>query len=63
VNSAFRRGVVEADSFPNSKNEEDGNGFEELSLADAATHLFEECRMMLPGVQALLGSSSCQWRR
>jgi hypothetical protein len=28
---------------------------EELSLADAVTHLLEECRMILPGVQALLG--------
>jgi len=28
---------------------------EELSLADATTHLLEECRMVLPGVQALFG--------
>jgi hypothetical protein len=28
---------------------------ETLSLADAATHLLEECRMVLPGVQALFG--------
>jgi len=28
---------------------------EELSLADAITHLLEECRMVLPGVQALFG--------
>jgi hypothetical protein len=28
---------------------------ETLSLADAVTHLLEECRMVLPGVQALFG--------
>ena len=28
---------------------------EELSLAQAVTHLLEECRMVLPGLQALLG--------
>jgi hypothetical protein len=28
---------------------------EELSLADATTHLLEECRMVLPGFQALFG--------
>jgi small-conductance mechanosensitive channel len=28
---------------------------ETLSLADAGTHLLEECRMVLPGVQALFG--------
>jgi hypothetical protein len=28
---------------------------ETLSLADAVTHLLEECRMILPGVQALFG--------
>jgi hypothetical protein len=28
---------------------------EELSLNDAATHLLEECRMVLPGMQALFG--------
>ena len=28
---------------------------EELSLTSAVTHLLEECRMILPGVQALLG--------
>jgi len=28
---------------------------ETLSLADATTHLLEECRMVLPGVQALFG--------
>jgi hypothetical protein len=28
---------------------------EELSLTDATTHLLEECRMVLPGVQALFG--------
>jgi hypothetical protein len=28
---------------------------EELSLNDAVTHLLEECRMVLPGVQALFG--------
>jgi hypothetical protein len=27
----------------------------ELSLEQAATHLLEECRMVLPGIQALLG--------
>ena len=28
---------------------------EELGLAQAVTHLLEECRMVLPGLQALLG--------
>jgi uncharacterized membrane protein len=28
---------------------------ETLSLAEAVTHLLEECRMVLPGVQALFG--------
>jgi hypothetical protein len=28
---------------------------EKLTLADALTHLLEECRMVLPGVQALFG--------
>ena len=28
---------------------------EELSLADATTNLLEECRMVLPGLQALFG--------
>jgi len=28
---------------------------EDLSLNDAATHLLEECRMVLPGMQALFG--------
>jgi hypothetical protein len=28
---------------------------ETLSLGDATTHLLEECRMVLPGVQALFG--------
>jgi hypothetical protein len=28
---------------------------EELRLAEAVTHLLEECRMVLPGVQALFG--------
>jgi hypothetical protein len=28
---------------------------EDLSLRDAVTHLLEECRMILPGLQALLG--------
>jgi hypothetical protein len=28
---------------------------ETLSLGDAVTHLLEECRMVLPGVQALFG--------
>jgi hypothetical protein len=31
------------------------NERETLSLADAGTHLLEECRMVLPGVQALFG--------
>ncbi|WP_162823888.1 DUF6328 family protein [Lysobacter sp. TY2-98] len=30
-------------------------GAEELSLVKAADHLIEECRMVLPGVQALFG--------
>ena len=28
---------------------------EQLSLNDAASHLLEECRMVLPGIQALFG--------
>ena len=28
---------------------------EKLELEDALTHLLEECRMVLPGVQALFG--------
>src|SRR5215813_7873218 len=28
---------------------------EELSLDSSATHLLEECRMVLPGIQALFG--------
>src|SRR3954469_22497779 len=28
---------------------------EKLSLSEAITHLLEECRMVLPGVQALFG--------
>ncbi len=32
-----------------------GGDVEQLSLEKAATHLLEECRMVLPGVQALLG--------
>ena len=28
---------------------------ETLSLSEAATHLLEECRMVLPGIQALFG--------
>lgn len=28
---------------------------EEISLDDAAAHLLEECRMVLPGIQALFG--------
>jgi hypothetical protein len=28
---------------------------EDLSLADATSHLLEECRMVLPGLQALFG--------
>jgi hypothetical protein len=31
------------------------NASEELSLEKAASHLLEECRMVLPGVQALFG--------
>jgi hypothetical protein len=36
---------------------ESGNpdGREKLSLNDAAAHLLEECRMVLPGIQALFG--------
>jgi hypothetical protein len=30
-------------------------GAEELSLADAASRLLDECRMVLPGIQALFG--------
>jgi hypothetical protein len=32
-----------------------GKETETLSLAEATTHLLEECRMVLPGVQALFG--------
>ena len=28
---------------------------QELSLNDAATHVFEECRTVVPGMQALFG--------
>src|SRR5436190_24352767 len=28
---------------------------EKVSLADAVTHMLEECRMVLPGLQALFG--------
>jgi membrane-bound acyltransferase YfiQ involved in biofilm formation len=31
------------------------HGRQELSLADATSHLLEECRMVLPGMQALFG--------
>jgi hypothetical protein len=31
------------------------NSKEELSLSEAVTHLLEECRMVLPGIQALFG--------
>jgi hypothetical protein len=31
------------------------DGRQELSLPDATTHLLEECRMVLPGMQALFG--------
>lgn len=31
------------------------NGSETLSLADAASRLLDECRMVLPGIQALFG--------
>jgi len=33
----------------------DGHEKKELGLAEAVTHLLEECRMVLPGVQALFG--------
>jgi uncharacterized protein DUF6328 len=33
----------------------DGHAAEALSLNDAASHLLEECRMVLPGIQALFG--------
>jgi hypothetical protein len=33
----------------------DSGEVEALSLADAVSHLLEECRMILPGVQALFG--------
>jgi hypothetical protein len=36
------------------KSSEDA-GAEELSLSDAAEQLLEECRMVLPGIQALFG--------
>lgn len=28
---------------------------EKISLSEAVTHLLEECRMVLPGIQALFG--------
>jgi DMSO reductase anchor subunit len=31
------------------------NQIKELDLAEAVTHLLEECRMVLPGIQALFG--------
>lgn len=31
------------------------SGQEELPLSQAAQHLLEECRMVLPGIQALFG--------
>lgn len=31
------------------------NSKEELPLSEAVTHLLEECRMVLPGIQALFG--------
>jgi hypothetical protein len=31
------------------------NDIKQLSLEQAATHLLEECRMVLPGIQALFG--------
>lgn len=34
---------------------DDSEGREQLPLNDAATHLLEECRMVLPGIQALFG--------
>src|SRR5437764_6682868 len=40
-----------AHSPPHVKHEE----VQELSLDDAAGHLLEECRMVLPGIQALFG--------
>jgi hypothetical protein len=33
----------------------DGRLIEELSLNDAATHVLEECRTVVPGMQALFG--------
>jgi uncharacterized protein DUF6328 len=33
----------------------DGRQIEELSLNDAATHVLEECRTVVPGMQALFG--------
>jgi hypothetical protein len=33
----------------------DSGEVESVSLADAVSHLLEECRMVLPGVQALFG--------
>ena len=33
----------------------DSGEVESVSLAEAVTHLLEECRMVLPGVQALFG--------
>lgn len=33
----------------------EGDVFEDVSLAAAANHLLEECRMVLPGIQALFG--------
>jgi hypothetical protein len=34
---------------------DDGHSREELSLNDAATHVLEECRTVVPGMQALFG--------
>src|SRR5829696_7509440 len=35
--------------------ERSGQSSESLTLDQAATHLLEECRMVLPGIQALFG--------
>jgi hypothetical protein len=32
-----------------------GNAAERVRLAEAATYLLDECRMVLPGIQALFG--------
>ena len=32
-----------------------GDRVEEISLSEAVTHLLEECRTVLPGIQAIFG--------